>query len=111
MARNLADSGELPLRIERAGSGNINLTLRVTLRSRSFILKQRRWVEEYNQIAAPWERTVIEGQFYQAVRSVRAVSSWMPELVALDRHSHGLVLYCSTAPQDFESVLLDRLMR
>ena len=109
LARSLADSGELPSRIERAGSGNMNLTLRVTLRSRSLVLKQGRpWVEKYDHIAAPWERTLIEGQFYQAVRSVRAVSSRMPELVALDRHNHVLVLEDMGSAGDFTSMYADR---
>ena len=109
LARSLADSDELPSRIERAGSGNMNLTLRVTLRSRSLILKQGRpWVEKYDHIAAPWERTLIEGQFYQAVRSVRAVSSRMPDLVALDRHNHVLVLEDMGSAGDFTSMYADR---
>ncbi len=109
LARDLADSGELPSRIERAGAGNMNLTLRVTLRSRSLILKQGRpWVEKYDQIAAPWERTLIEGQFYQAVRSVPAVSSRMPELLALDRHNHVLALEDMGSAGDFTSIYADR---
>ena len=109
LARGLVDSGELPSRIERAGSGNMNLTLRVTLRSRSLILKQGRpWVEKYDHIAAPWERTLIEGQFYQAVRSVPTVSSRMPELVSLDRHNHVLVLEDMGSAGDFTSMYAGR---
>ena len=109
LARSLADSGELPARIERAGSGNMNLTLRVTLPRRSLILKQGRpWVEKYDHIAAPWERTVIEGQFYEVVRNVRPVSGRMPELVALDRHNHVLVLEDMGTAGDLTSMYAER---
>lgn len=105
LARNLVASSELPSRIERAGSGNMNLTLRVTLPSRSLIVKQGRpWVEKYDHIAAPWGRTLIEGQFYEAVRSVPAVSSGMPELLALDRDNHVLVLADAGSAGDFTSI-------
>ena len=109
LAQSLADSGELPARIERAGSGNMNLTLRVTLPRRSLILKQGRpWVEKYDHIAAPWERTLIEGQFYEVVRNVPAVSSRMPELVALDRHNHVLVLEDMGTAGDLKSMYVAR---
>jgi len=109
LARNLVASTELPSRIERAGSGNMNLTLRVTLRSRSLIVKQGRpWVEKYDHIAAPWGRTLIEGQFYEAVRSVQAVSSRMPELLNLDRQNHVLVLADAGSAGDFTSMYADR---
>ena len=109
LARDLVSDGELPSRVERAGAGNMNLTLRVSLRSRSLILKQGRpWVEQYDHIAAPWERTVIEGQFYEAVRSVRAVSGRMPELLAIDRKNHVLVLEDAGSTGDFTSMYEDR---
>ena len=109
LARDLVASRELPSRIEPAGSGNMNLTLRVSLRSRSLIVKQGRpWVEKYDHIAAPWERTLIEGQFYEAVRSVTAVSSGMPGLLALDRHNHVLVLEDAGSAGDFTSMYGDR---
>jgi len=109
LARNLVASSELPSRIEPPGSGNMNLTLRVSLPSRSLIVKQGRpWVEKYDHIEAPWERTLIEGQFYEAVRSVPAVSSRMPALVTLDRHNHVLVLEDVGSAGDFTSVYADR---
>lgn len=105
LARGLVASAELPAGIERAGAGNMNLTLRVSLRNRSLIVKQgRSWVEKYDHIAAPWERTLIEGDFYRAVRDVPAVSSRMPELFALDRPNHVLVLEDLGPSGDFTSM-------
>jgi 5-methylthioribose kinase len=93
LARHLVSPDELPCEIERAGPGNMNLTLRVVLRNRSFILKQGRpWVEKYDHIAAPWERTLIEGRFYEEARRDRVVASAMPRLLFLDEHNHVLAL-------------------
>jgi 5-methylthioribose kinase len=91
--QHLATSAELPARVERAGEGNMNLSLRVALPGRTLILKQGRpWVEKYDHIAAPWERTLVEGHFYEADRNVPAVSRHLPALLALDAHNHVLVL-------------------
>ncbi len=105
LRRSLAERGELPARIERAGSGNMNLTLRVTLASRSLILKQGRpWVEKYDHIEAPWDRTLIEGRFYEAARGVGAVSSRMPEILDLDPHNHVLALSDTGSLGDFTAI-------
>ena len=62
------DPGERFLGCERAGEGNMNLTLRVRTDRRRFVLKQARpWVEKYDGIAAPWERSLVEQRFYQFV--------------------------------------------
>jgi 5-methylthioribose kinase len=105
LRRGLAERPELPARIENAGSGNMNLTLRVTLANRSLILKQGRpWVEKYDHIEAPWNRTLIEGRFYEAVRGVRAVSSRMPEILDLDPHNRVLALSDAGSLGDFTSI-------
>lgn len=93
LAHRLTDPGELPARIERAGDGNMNLTLRVSLGDRSLILKQGRpWVEKYDHIAAPWGRTLVEAGFYRAVAHVTAVASRMPRVFHVDEHHHVLVI-------------------
>ena len=93
LSRGLAEPAELPSRIERAGDGNMNLTLRVTLRDRSLILKQGRpWVEKYRHIPAPWERTLVEGAFYDAIRGWPDVARRMPALLHLDARDRVLVL-------------------
>jgi 5-methylthioribose kinase len=109
IAQRLVASDELPARVEPAGSGNMNLTLRIRLSRRSLIVKQGRpWVEKYDHIEAPWERTLIEGQFYEAVRHVPAVAGRMPQLVQLDRHNHVLVLEDVGCAGDFTSMYADR---
>lgn len=107
--RRLATSAELPSRVERAGEGNMNLSLRVTLPGRTVILKQGRpWVEKYDHIAAPWERTLVEGQFYEAVQNVPAVAAHMPALLALDADNHVLVLEDVGTSGDLTSMYADR---
>ncbi len=109
LGSNLIAAGERPSRIESAGSGNMNLTLRVTLADRTLILKQGRpWVEKYDHIEAPWERTLIEGSFYQAVRRVPAVAGRMPELLALDERHHILALSDAGSGGDFTTMYADR---
>lgn len=108
LQRGLARRSELPARIEGAGSGNMNLTLRVTLAKGSLILKQGRpWVEKYDHIEAPWGRTLIEGRFYEAVRGVRTVSGRMPEILDLDPHNHVLALSDAGSLGDFTSIYAD----
>lgn len=93
LARRLATPEELPARIARAGDGNMNLTLRVSLRGRSVILKQGRpWVEKYPQIAAPWGRTLVEAAFYRTTARFPAVSARLPALLHVDDRNHILVL-------------------
>lgn len=109
LARKLAEPAELPCRLDPAGAGNMNLTMRVTLGVRSVIVKQGRpWVEKYDHIAAPWERTLTEGLFYQTARAVPAVSSRMPTLVDLDEHNHVLVLEDLGSDGDYTSLYTGR---
>ena len=71
--------------VAKAGEGNMNCTLRVTTNQRSFIIKQARpWVEKYPTIAAPWERALIEGRFYQLIASDATLQSSMPHLLGSD---------------------------
>lgn len=84
-ARGWLAPAERVLRCEPAGAGNMNLTLRVATGDRSFVLKQARpWVEKYDHIAAPLERSHFEQRFYERVRSIPAVASRMPALLHAD---------------------------
>lgn len=95
-------------RVERAGDGNMNLTLRVAGADRSLIVKQGRpWVEKYDHIAAPWERTLVEGAFYRAVAGVPAVRDGMPALIDLDEVNHVLVLEDLGRSGDFTGAYAD----
>ncbi len=93
-AQGLALKDALPVAVDRAGAGNMNLTLRVsTADGRSFIVKQGRpWVEKYAHIPAPFERTLVEAAFYRAVATHPAVAAGMPDLLHVDEANHVLVL-------------------
>lgn len=70
---------------EKAGEGNMNLTLRVRTDRRSVIVKQSRpWVEKYDFIAAPFDRALVERRFYERVAGISAVAAAMPRLLAAD---------------------------
>lgn len=89
----------------KAGEGNMNYTLRVSTSQRSFILKQARpWVEKYPHIAAPWERALVEGQFYKAIAEDAELAARMPQLLGLDAQSHILALEDLGEAQDFTSL-------
>ena len=76
-----------------AGQGNMNYVLRVSTGRRSFILKQSRpWVEKYPHIAAPWDRALVEAEFYRTVRELPSVASAMPALLGFDADAHILQL-------------------
>jgi 5-methylthioribose kinase len=76
-----------------AGAGNMNLTLRVTTPGRTLIVKQARpWVERYDHIAAPPERSDYERRFYERVGGIAAVARRMPRLLGADPSARVLVL-------------------
>ena len=89
----------------KAGEGNMNYTLRVTTSERSFILKQARpWVEKYPQIAAPRERALVEGRFYEAVSADAELAAMMPKFLGLDAASHILALEDLGEARDFTTL-------
>ena len=82
------DEGETFLEAVRAGEGNMNCVVRVRTDRRSVILKQSRpWVEKYPQIAAPAERVLVEGAFYELVAPHTPVAFTMPALLGFSRES------------------------
>lgn len=127
LAAALVARAELPLTVERAGAGNMNLTLRVRLGSgSSLILKQGYpWVVKYQHIAAPWERTLVEGAFYELVRpqlgsialpeTVRSAggpaSIGMPALLHLDAGNRILALEDLGADGDCSAVYQGGMLR
>lgn len=95
-------SEESVLSIQRAGEGNMNCVMRVYTSQRSFILKQSRpWVEKYPVIAAPWDRALVEANFYQQVGQQAEVSRYLPKLLAVDTQERLLMLQDLGAAQDF----------
>ncbi len=87
------ESGETVMSCERAGEGNMNLTLRARSDRRSVVVKQARpWVEKYPTIEAPWNRALVERDFYECVAAVPEVAAYMPRLLGCDAASRILVL-------------------
>src|SRR5262245_9841425 len=91
--RGWLEPGERMIDCARAGDGNMNLTLRVRTDRRSMILKQARpWVEKYDHIAAPWERSLSERWFYERVAAIPEVARHVPRLLASDPDVRVLLL-------------------
>ena len=85
-----------------AGDGNMNCTLRVRTHERTFILKQSRpWVEKYPEIAAPLDRAIQEGAFYEIVGSQPSLARMMPQLLAVSHESRMLMLTDLGKASDF----------
>ena len=78
---------------EKPGEGNMNYTLRISTERRTFIIKQSRpYVEKYPTIAAPVERAVTEGHFYQKIQTIPKLQAFMPQLLGVDVENSILVL-------------------
>ncbi len=96
----------------RAGEGNMNYTLRIHTTQRSFVLKQARpWVEKYSHIAAPWDRALTEGRFYQRIAANGALSRKMPALLGFDPSARILMLEDAGAAPDFTSIYSEKNIR
>ena len=93
--------GEQLVGVARAGEGNMNLALRLRTSHRSLILKQARpWVEKYDEIEAPWDRSLYEQRFYRRVERVHGVAERMPRLLGADAASATLLLEDLTDASD-----------
>ena len=80
-------------RVEPAGAGNMNCTVRVRTTARSFILKQSRpWVEKYPDISAPWDRALVEGNFYEWIAAHPDVARYVPRMLGMDSEARLLIL-------------------
>ena len=89
----LLEQNETVLRCTRVGDGNMNLTLWIETSSRQFILKQARpWVEKYEHIAAPWNRSRFEADFYRKAATLPGVGDRMPTLLGSDPAAKILLL-------------------
>ena len=87
------EQNETILRCTQAGDGNMNLTLWIETSSRQFILKQARpWVEKYDHIAAPWNRSRFEADFYRKAATLPGVGDRMPTLLGSDPAAQILLL-------------------
>ena len=105
LRENYLQAGESILHVEKAGEGNMNCTLRVKSNQRSFIVKQSRpWVEKYPEIAAPIERTLMEGQFYENIKNNKNILGHMPRLLHIDKSSYILIFEDLGNANDFTFV-------
>ena len=108
--RGLLPAGT-PVDVERAGAGNMNLTVRVRAGGSSWILKQGLpWVEKYEQIAAPSERTGVEARFYEMVRANPGVAAAMPALIDADHADGVLILEDLGAGRDYTGIYAGKLL-
>ena len=99
------EEGEQVVACDRAGPGNMNLTLRVVTDRRTAVLKQARpWVEKYEQIDAPWDRGIFECRFYERVAGLREVADRMPRLLAADERARVLWLEHLPEASDYSSL-------
>ena len=98
-------AGERLVACARAGEGNMNLTLRVRTGERSMILKQARpWVEKYDHIAAPWDRSLFEQRFYERVSGIAEVAERMPRILASDSAARIILMEDLGEASDFTDV-------
>ena len=96
------DSTDTVMDLSPAGDGNMNCTLRVKTHERTFVLKQSRpWVEKYPEIAAPIDRAIREGAFYEIVGSHPSLARMMPQLLAVSHESRMLMLTDLGKASDF----------
>ena len=103
--RGFISADESLVSAEKAGEGNMNLTLRLKTDTRSFILKQARpWVEKYPQIPAPDSRALVETAFYEAATTRTTLRDAMPKLLASDPDARVLVLEDLGEARDFTSL-------
>ena len=87
---------------QKAGEGNMNLTLRLTTAESSLILKQARpWVEKYPHIEAPADRSLVEIAFYEIAAKRRALRDAMPRLLGSDPASRVIALEDLGEAKDF----------
>ncbi|MDF7820149.1 phosphotransferase [Runella sp. MFBS21] len=91
--KNWLKENEQILILEKPGEGNMNYTVRVRTHDRTFIVKQSRaYVEKYPQIAAPVNRAIIEGRFYEQIQPFASLNELMPQLIGMDEETNILVL-------------------
>jgi 5-methylthioribose kinase len=102
--RRWLETGECVLSGAVAGQGNMNYIVRVTTNKRTFILKQSRpWVERYPDITAPFDRAMVEAEFYRSISHTGA-ALYMPKFHWVDEESRILCLEDLGPLGDFTNV-------
>ena len=101
-AGNRLAPGEEIVGAEKAGEGNMNCTVRVRTSRGTMIVKQSRpWLEKYPQVLAPFDRTLMEGRFYQLVQDATEVSARMPQLLWMDEANRVIAFEDLGTASDF----------
>jgi len=91
--------------VTKAGEGNMNVVLRVSMNDRSLIVKQSRpWVAKYPSIQAPEERIVAELDFYRRVQETANVTAALPKLLGFDIERRCIVMEDLGAASDYLSL-------
>lgn len=100
------DADESITKVEKPGEGNMNFTLRVyTSSGRTFIIKQSRaYVEKYPSIAAPENRAIIEGKFYEFTQENEKLRHKMPQLLGLDEVNNIIITQDLGASSDLTNL-------
>ncbi len=105
--RQWLKQAEFVVAAEIAGQGNMNSVVRVATNRRTFILKQSRpWVEKYPEIPAPFDRSLVEAEFYRSVSHTPA-ALFMPKFYWVDDESRILCLEDIGAVRDFSHIYAD----
>lgn len=91
--KNWLNEHEQVLIVETPGEGSMNYTLRVRTHDRTLIVKQARaYVEKYPHIAAPANRAILEGRFYEKIQPFASINVLMPQLIGMDLDTNILIL-------------------
>jgi len=94
--------GEHITNVEVPGDGNMNFTLRIETKRRSFIIKQSRdYVEKYPQVAAPEDRVLREAEFYNAIADHALLNEMTPDILGLDALNNIMLMQDLGEGSDF----------
>jgi 5-methylthioribose kinase len=99
------------LALEKPGEGNMNVVIRITTDTRSFIFKQSRpYVRKYREIPAPKERIAVEYRFYRETNPHNR-NAHMPAVLGFDPDNYILLMedlgHCSDLTHIYTSRSLD----
>ena len=103
--QHFLNDGEIIAQLERAGDSNMNLVLRATTSSRSFIIKQARpWVEKYPHIEAPLDRILREALYYEITNIDATLQTFHPAILFYDPASFLIIMEDLGKVADFMSL-------
>ncbi|SHN35200.1 5-methylthioribose kinase [Cyclobacterium lianum] len=90
---------------EKAGEGNMNVTLKINTEKRSIVLKQSRdYVVKYPQVPAPRERTGIEYAYYKVLSKNKLLAGYSPKILAFDQSNWLMAMEFLQNGKDYLSI-------